>query len=173
MNYVEQVNDMVDTYARAQQHVWNDWFDAMQSLQARSISMDVWQQPIEVWTEWSKRMLETQTKELSDIQTAWIRQSQQIAESNAETGRQMMERWIEAAGRFEGIELFQVWNRPWDETWNGTWQEAINVWQESMGKVFQIQAEALKQVEKPSAASKQTSSKAKKEPGKPGAAQAA
>ena len=186
MNYANQFNEMIDTYTRAQQHIWNDWFDMMQGLQKRSIGTDVWQQPIEAWTECTKRMIETQTQGLVDVQTAWIRQgldesnpwnqlpaffvdwtrqSQQIAESSAAVGKQMVEYWIEAGGRFGDVEAFQPLN--------GTWQEAMNAWRESVNKLLQIQVDAFGQTEKLATDVEKVSNKASKETAKPVAERAA
>ena len=186
MNYAEQFNDMVDTYTRAQQNIWKDWLGMMPGLQKRSISASVWQQPIEAWSDFTKRMIETQTQELIDAQMAWIRQgldesnpwnqlptffadwtrqSQEIAENSVEAGKQMMESWLEASGRFSGVEMFQ--------NWNGSWQEAINAWQESANKLLQIQTDTLKSTGKSTIVSEKSSIKARKEGGKPSDEQAA
>lgn len=106
-----------------------------------------------IWNDWL------------DMMQNWTRQSQQLAESSAEAGKQMVESWLEAGSRFGSIEILQPWS--------GTWQEAMTAWQESVDKLLQMQADAFGSGAELSVEDKKPSSKTKKENGKPAEERAA
>lgn len=133
-----QARDLLDTYVQAQERLLQSWTTLLERFQARTSDEEAWERfeqvterPLHVWQEQTQRLIDTQLRVMLNAQSVlarywldsfnpsqylptlvdnWARQTQRMAERNAEASKQTVERLLEAGRRFDPLKVTDVWN---------------------------------------------------------------
>jgi hypothetical protein len=154
MDSTKQMNEMVNTYAQAQQRLWENWFGLVQGSQPGSPNADFWGafsgRPWPGSDDQVRDFMETQVKNILAIQLTWVqhglnavgpctqhlstildgctRQLQQVSQSNGEVNKQVVESCIEISKQ---LNIMDVWNE--------TFQRLAKSWGEAVQKTAELQ----------------------------------
>jgi hypothetical protein len=144
MEWTDQVQKLMQSWAETQQKMWASWMDALEP-KGRSAGSDIWERTVDTWqhsvhqtldaqSEW----MQTWTARFGDIEGA----PKEVADW-AREGQTMMKRWNDAQRELWG-QWFDVLRKAKPEgtaalAQSGKGEEVIRAWQDTARKAMETQ----------------------------------